>query len=151
MPACRERRNGIPLLRSRTEPHLSVGGNPLTVQDHLDAAQLLIAEHRVKGVLIRENVQPLSLEVVQTVQVQLGGQHRRATERRHERETELAAHGVYARCRWPLKNQYLQCLAMRLSASSCCPERGAGLNPLCVARSARAARSSFPLVMRLPR
>src|SRR5262249_31609609 len=39
-----ERWNRIPLLRSGTESDLAVGRDPLAVQDHLDAAELLIAE-----------------------------------------------------------------------------------------------------------
>lgn len=51
-----------------------------------------------------------------------------------------------ARAARHLRHQYLQCRATRLSASSCLPERGLGSNPCCVARSARAARSSAPLM-----
>ena len=39
---------------------------------------------------------------------------------------------------------------MRLSASSWRPERGAGSNPFSIARSARLARLSAPLVILLP-
>jgi hypothetical protein len=46
--------------------------------------------------------------------------------------------------------QYLQCRAMMLSASSWRPERGAGSRPFSIARSARLASVSSPLVIRLP-
>src|SRR5690348_15699187 len=49
-----ERRDGVPLLRGRLQADLAIGGNALTVQNDLDATQLLIAEDGVEEILVSD-------------------------------------------------------------------------------------------------
>ncbi len=65
------RRHRVPLFGSGLQADLAIGSNALAMLDDLDAAQLLIAEHRMKAVLVGEHAQSLCLEIVQGVQVQL--------------------------------------------------------------------------------
>src|SRR2546430_11754575 len=62
-----ESRNGVPLLGSGQQADFAVSGNALAMENDLDSTQLLIAEHRMKSVLISQNAQSLRLEIVQIV------------------------------------------------------------------------------------
>jgi hypothetical protein len=69
-----EFRHRVPLLRRGQQPHFAIGGNALAVQDHFDAAELLVAKNVMKLVLIHEDAQSLSIEIPELVDVQVGSQ-----------------------------------------------------------------------------
>src|SRR5262249_44743306 len=90
--ACSEPRYRIPLFRSRQQTYLAVSSDPISVQNDLEATELLIAEYLMKDVLVSEDAQPLRLEVVLLVQMQVTGHQRRRAEGGYDKEQAHRTH-----------------------------------------------------------
>ena len=58
-----ELRHQVPLLRSGHQAHIAVGGDALTVKNHLHRRMLLIDKDRVKGVLIEHHAEALRIQI----------------------------------------------------------------------------------------
>ncbi len=84
--------DGIPLFRSREQSDLAVGGDALAMQNDFDSAHLLVAEDFVKRVLVGKHAQSLRLEIVQIVQMKVGGHQGVATPRGKDHEADFAVH-----------------------------------------------------------
>src|SRR5512146_3090081 len=62
-----ELRNGVPLLGRRHQADIAVGRDAIVMLDDFDGAELLVPENRMKGILINEDSQALSLKIAVVV------------------------------------------------------------------------------------
>lgn len=66
-------RDRVPLRRGRRKAHIAIRGNSLVVQNHLDAAHLLVAKNVVIRVVEQQHAQALGFQGIVRAHLKLSG------------------------------------------------------------------------------
>ena len=76
--------NRSPLLRSRLQPHIPIGRDAIVIENDFNRAELLIAKHGMKNILVHQHAQPARFQIILVIHFQLGGRYDRRQADEHQ-------------------------------------------------------------------